>query len=100
MDMNKKLLKEINNLKYLNQYHRGKTLTENKVILKEDAITGINKFLGFITTLLKVGKSVDAKMMTKLNKELKLKVKSLGALDDAGKIIKQHYYFQGTLDMK
>jgi len=98
--MNKKLLKEINKLKYLNQYDRGKTLTENKVILKEDAITGINKFLGFITALLKVGKSVDAKMMTKLNKELKLKVKSLGALDEAGNIITDYTKLTQTDDLK
>ena len=98
--MNKKLLKEINKLKYLNQYHRGKTLTENKVILKEDAITGVNKFLGFITTLLKVGKSVDAKMMTKLNKELKVKVKSLGALDDAGNLITDYTKLTQTDDLK
>ena len=85
MDMNKKLLKEINKLKYLNQYHRGKTLTENKVILKEDVITGVNKFLGFITALLKVGKSVDPKVVARIETRLKNYVSSLGRMTKPGK---------------
>ena len=37
--MNSKLYKEINKLKYLNTYNRGKTLTENRILLTEDLST-------------------------------------------------------------
>ena len=37
--MNSKLLKELDKLKYLNTYNRGKTLTENRILLTEDLTT-------------------------------------------------------------
>ena len=37
--MNNKLSKELNKLRYLNTYSRGKTLTENRILLTEEIVT-------------------------------------------------------------
>jgi len=48
--MDKKLLKEIQKLKYLNSYDRGKTLNENKILTEQIIPATIKAILGNVTT--------------------------------------------------